>query len=242
MIIDQLVSLSLPVLLHKASNKLHGVTNNLDTPIVDACLRIAFVFEDRGDVTESPLFRHLRASEGLVKEASQPGNPHFYMVDPRVAVRIWQQSEYGTMLGSLTSSHPSGSPVLKREEKYSPQLLLISSSSVMVRPPSSFITYCTSSQSHQDSLRVIWVFDVPIATPRVSFAASLMILARMFHIVFASLADMTSALVETPFATLDLNTEVELDRNLLYVPAVVSENGDEVVIFKEELVHEGSNN
>ncbi|GJV60610.1 hypothetical protein Tco_1466710 [Tanacetum coccineum] len=69
--------------------KLHGVTNKLDTLIVCAHLRIAFVFEDRDDVTESSLFRHLRASEGLVEEASQPGNPHFHLVDPRVvAVRI----------------------------------------------------------------------------------------------------------------------------------------------------------
>ncbi|GKA47720.1 hypothetical protein Tco_0740603 [Tanacetum coccineum] len=69
--------------------KLHGVTNKLDTLIVVAHLRIAFVFEDRDDATESSLFRHLRASEGLVEEASQPGNPHFHLVDPPVvAVRI----------------------------------------------------------------------------------------------------------------------------------------------------------
>ncbi|GJR53503.1 hypothetical protein Tco_1404024 [Tanacetum coccineum] len=111
------VSLSLPVLLHKASNKvycldrrssghktelvlehrslssqpsldhslpkLHGVTKKLDTPIVvvetlegkgSANLRIAFVFEDRDDVNESPLFRHLRACEDLVEEASKPAD------------------------------------------------------------------------------------------------------------------------------------------------------------------------
>ncbi|GKA83272.1 hypothetical protein Tco_0804867, partial [Tanacetum coccineum] len=96
------VSLSLPVLLHKASNKvycldrrssghktelvlrhrspsqpsldhslpkLHGVTKKLDTPIVVAHLRITFVFKDKDDVTESPLFRHLRACEDLIEEA-----------------------------------------------------------------------------------------------------------------------------------------------------------------------------
>ncbi|GKE66295.1 hypothetical protein Tco_1520456, partial [Tanacetum coccineum] len=59
-----------------------------------------------------------------------------------------------------------------------------------------------------DSLRAVWVFDVPIATPRVSFAASLMILARVFHIESASLEDMTSACVVTPSATLDLKASV----------------------------------
>nr|GEX99212.1 peroxisome biogenesis protein 3-2-like isoform X1 [Tanacetum cinerariifolium] len=48
----------------------------------------------------------------------------------------------------------------------------------------------------------------PIATPRESFAASLMILARMFHIESASLADMASLCVETPSVTLDLNASV----------------------------------
>ncbi|GJY82362.1 hypothetical protein Tco_0495738 [Tanacetum coccineum] len=68
------VSLSLHIILYKASNKLHDVAKKLDTPIVVAHLRIAFVFEDRDDVTESPLFRHLRAYEDLVKEASKPTN------------------------------------------------------------------------------------------------------------------------------------------------------------------------
>ncbi|GJT86279.1 hypothetical protein Tco_1067996 [Tanacetum coccineum] len=67
------------VLLNKASNKpsldhslpkLHGVTEKLDTPIVAANLRITFVFEDWDDFTESPLFRHLHASEDLVEKAS----------------------------------------------------------------------------------------------------------------------------------------------------------------------------
>ncbi|GJU79998.1 retrotransposon protein, putative, ty1-copia subclass [Tanacetum coccineum] len=92
------VSLSLPLLVHKAPNKvnyfnrrssghktklvlkhrslssqpspdhsllkLHGVTNKLDAPMVAAHLRITLVFQDRYDVTESPLFRHLHASEG----------------------------------------------------------------------------------------------------------------------------------------------------------------------------------
>ncbi|GKD22967.1 hypothetical protein Tco_1224670 [Tanacetum coccineum] len=98
------VSLSLLVLLHKASNKvycldirssghktelvlrhhslssqpsldhslpkLHGVTKKLNTPILVANLCIAFVFEDWDDITKSSLFRHLRASEDLVEEAS----------------------------------------------------------------------------------------------------------------------------------------------------------------------------
>ncbi|GKC26819.1 hypothetical protein Tco_1034113 [Tanacetum coccineum] len=29
---------------------------------------------------------------------------------------------------------------------------------------------CTSSQSHQDSLRAVWVFDVPITTPKNMYA------------------------------------------------------------------------
>nr|GEU47813.1 hypothetical protein [Tanacetum cinerariifolium] len=66
----------------------------------------------------------------------------------------------------------------------------------------------TSSQSHQHSLRVVWVFDDPIATPRESFAASLMILTSVFYIVYASLADMTSICVETPSTNLDLNSFV----------------------------------
>ncbi|GJQ93624.1 hypothetical protein Tco_0004763 [Tanacetum coccineum] len=73
------VSLSLLVLLHKASNKpslyrsfpkLHGVIEKLDTPIDAANLCIAFVFEDWDDFTESSLFRHLRGSEDLFEEAS----------------------------------------------------------------------------------------------------------------------------------------------------------------------------
>nr|GEY13594.1 retrovirus-related Pol polyprotein from transposon TNT 1-94 [Tanacetum cinerariifolium] len=49
---------------------LHGVAKKLDTPIVAAHLCIAFVFEDRDDVTESPLFKHLRACEDLVEKAN----------------------------------------------------------------------------------------------------------------------------------------------------------------------------
>ncbi|GJY42719.1 hypothetical protein Tco_0430932 [Tanacetum coccineum] len=70
------VSLSIPVLIHEASNKpslnhslpnLHGVTNKLDTPIVVANSHIAFIFEDRDDVTKSSLFMHLRDTEDLVE-------------------------------------------------------------------------------------------------------------------------------------------------------------------------------
>ncbi|GJT23385.1 hypothetical protein Tco_0893322 [Tanacetum coccineum] len=102
------VSLSLPELLHKVSNKmycldrrtfghktelvlrhrglsskpslnhslpeLHGMAKKLDTPIVVAHLCIAFVFEDRDDVTQSSLFRHLCACEDHVEEASKPTN------------------------------------------------------------------------------------------------------------------------------------------------------------------------
>ncbi|GJV07034.1 hypothetical protein Tco_1344690 [Tanacetum coccineum] len=60
--------------LNNSLPKLHGVAKKLDTPVVAAHLRIAFVFEDRDDVTESSLFRHLRACEDLVKEASKPTN------------------------------------------------------------------------------------------------------------------------------------------------------------------------
>ncbi|GKC90241.1 hypothetical protein Tco_1150890 [Tanacetum coccineum] len=56
--------------LDRSLPKLYGVTEKLDTPIVAANLRIAFVFEDCDDFTESPLFRHLRDSEDLVEEAS----------------------------------------------------------------------------------------------------------------------------------------------------------------------------
>nr|GFD45663.1 hypothetical protein [Tanacetum cinerariifolium] len=34
----------------------------------------AFVFEDMDDVTESLLFRHLRACEDLIEKASKPAN------------------------------------------------------------------------------------------------------------------------------------------------------------------------
>ncbi|GJU11924.1 hypothetical protein Tco_1134320 [Tanacetum coccineum] len=63
-------SLSSQPSLDRSLPKLYGVTEKLDTPIVAANLRIAFVFEDCDDFTESPLFRHLRDSEDLVEEAS----------------------------------------------------------------------------------------------------------------------------------------------------------------------------
>ncbi|GJW97480.1 hypothetical protein Tco_0179288 [Tanacetum coccineum] len=59
---------SLRILLSITLTKLYDVTKKLDTPIVAANLCIAFVFEDRDDVTESPVFRHLRTCEDLVEE------------------------------------------------------------------------------------------------------------------------------------------------------------------------------
>ncbi|GJY56850.1 hypothetical protein Tco_0455965 [Tanacetum coccineum] len=63
-------SLSLQPSLDHSLPKLHGVTEKLDTLIVSANLRIAFVFEDSDVFTKSSLFRHLRASEDLVEKAS----------------------------------------------------------------------------------------------------------------------------------------------------------------------------
>nr|GEV99298.1 hypothetical protein [Tanacetum cinerariifolium] len=60
--------------LDRSLPKLHGVTKKLDTLIVAAYLCITFVFEDRDDVTESPLLRHLHACKDLVKEASKSAN------------------------------------------------------------------------------------------------------------------------------------------------------------------------
>ncbi|GJT47822.1 hypothetical protein Tco_0973979 [Tanacetum coccineum] len=47
-----------------------------------------------------------------------------------------------------------------------------------------------------------------MSTLRVSFAASLMTLAKMFNIESASLVDMTFSCVATPYTTLDLNASV----------------------------------
>ncbi|GKA50438.1 hypothetical protein Tco_0743511 [Tanacetum coccineum] len=63
-------SLSSQPSLDHSLPKLHGVTEKLDTPIVAVNLRIAFVFQDWDDFIKSPFFRHLRASEDLVKKAS----------------------------------------------------------------------------------------------------------------------------------------------------------------------------
>ncbi|GKA40616.1 hypothetical protein Tco_0733209 [Tanacetum coccineum] len=67
-------SLSSQTSLDLSLPKLHGVTKKLDTLIVAANLRIAYVFKDMDDVTESPIFRHLRTCEDLVEEASKTSN------------------------------------------------------------------------------------------------------------------------------------------------------------------------
>ncbi|GKA89059.1 retrovirus-related pol polyprotein LINE-1 [Tanacetum coccineum] len=54
--------------------KLVGVTNEQN----QTCLK---GYPDRDDVTESPLFRHLRTCEDLVEEAS---SPHFRLVNPQI--------------------------------------------------------------------------------------------------------------------------------------------------------------
>ncbi|GJX74729.1 hypothetical protein Tco_0313324 [Tanacetum coccineum] len=108
------------------SPELHNVTTKLNSPIVATHFHVTLVLVNGDDLIKSLFIRHLSTTEGRVEEASLPLYPFI----------SWAPPSFHSV---LSFSLPSGLLSLKREEKYSPQLFLISSSSIMLRSPSSLI-------------------------------------------------------------------------------------------------------